>query len=146
MRLMIASDGSVDGLDALERLASLGADPGHSVVTLVVGWPPRGGVMWQDVYERQIISDDLHRALEETVEHVSARLRRIGGSLAREVTSRIEDGDGAEQLAAVAKREGAEMLMIGATGGPGRRHAHEVTERTMELLHIPIVVVYGTHR
>ena len=60
---MIACDGSADGLDALERLASLGPNPDNSVVTLVVGWPPRGGVMWQDVYERQLSSDDLHRAL-----------------------------------------------------------------------------------
>jgi len=143
---MIACDGSADGLDALERLASLGPNPDNSVVTLVVGWPPRGGVMWQDVYERQLSSDDLHRALEETVEAVSARLRRIGGSLAHEVTSRVEDGDGAEQLAAVAEREHADILFTGVTGGHGRRHAYELIERAMLRLRIPIVVVYGTDR
>jgi hypothetical protein len=31
------------------------------------------------------------------------------------------------------------MLFIGVTGGPGRHHAHELLERTMLRLRIPLV-------
>lgn len=146
MRIMLASDGSEDGLNALEQVASLRAREGDAIVTFVVGWPPRSGPLWRDVYERQIIADDLHRALEETVERLSERLRRIAGALAREVISRVEDGDAAEQLAAAIEREHIDILFAGLTGGPDRRPGQRVMDELMARTRIPIVAIYGAAR
>jgi nucleotide-binding universal stress UspA family protein len=146
MRIMLASDGSEDGLSALELVASLRAPEADVVVTFVVGWPPRTGPMWRAVYERQFIADDLHRALEETVEYMTERLRRIAGALAREVTSRVEDGDAAEQLAAAIERERIDLLIVGLTGGPDRLHGRHVMDELMSRTRIPIVGIYGAAR
>lgn len=146
MRIMLASDGSEDGLDALELVASLRAPEDNAIVTFVLGWPPRNGPMWRDVYERQFAADDLHRALEETVERLTTRLRRIAGALAQEVTSREEDGDAAEQLAAAVERERIDILVAGLTGGPDRHHGQQVIDQLMLRTGIPIVAIYGAAR
>jgi hypothetical protein len=146
MRIMLASDGSEDGLNALEQLASLRAPQIDSIVTFVVGWPPRNGPLWRAVYERQFVADDLHRALAETVDSLTKRLRRIAGNLAQEVTSHVEDGDAAEQLAAAVERERIDMLLIGLTGGPERHHGQHVMDELMSRSRVPIVAVYGTAR
>lgn len=146
MRIMLASDGSEDGLNALEQVASLYAPQVNAIVTFVVGWPPRSGPLWRAVYERQIIADDLHRALEETVEYLTQRLARIAGRFAREVTSRVEDGDAAEQLAAAIEREHCDILFAGLTGGPDRHHAQHTVDQLMLRTRIPIVAIYGAAR
>jgi nucleotide-binding universal stress UspA family protein len=146
MRIMMATDGSEDGLRALEQVASIGSTGKDAVVTFVVGWPPRDGPMWEAVYERQFVADDLHRALEETIEMVSERLRRIAGRVGHEVQSRVEDGDAAEQLAKAVEREHIDILIVGVTGGPARRHAQNVVDDLLPRIRIPLVVVHGTAR
>jgi Universal stress protein family len=146
MRIMLSSDGSEDGLNALERVASIWAPKRSAIVTFVIGWPPRGGPMWRNVYERQFVADDLHHALEQTVEDLTERLRQIAGALAREVRSRVEDGDAAERLAAAIKRERIDVLVSGLTGGPDRHHGQCVIDQLVLLTRIPIVAVYGTAR
>jgi nucleotide-binding universal stress UspA family protein len=118
MRIMLASDGSNDGLDALEQAALLGGGGTHEAVTIVVGWPPREGELWRSAFERQAIVDDLHRAVEETVEGITERLRRIAGTLARAVQSRTEDGDAVEQLAAAAELERIDLLIVASRAHP----------------------------
>lgn len=147
MRILMVSDGSEDGLDALELVATLRGEAGpNTIVTFVVGWPPRDGALWRAVYDRQFVADDLHRALAETVAHVTQRLRRIAGEFAREVESREEDGDAAGQLVAAVTREQIDVLIAGVTGGPGRTHAQQVLGEFMERVHIPVVAVYGSAR
>jgi hypothetical protein len=147
MRIMIVSDGSDDGLDALEKVASLRGGAGDdALVTLVVGWPPRESPMWEIVGERRIIDDDLHRALAETVASVTQRLRGIAGKLAREVASQVQDGDAVEQLVQAVMREQIDVLIAGITGKPSRRHGQDVMNRLLERVAIPIVTVYGTAR
>lgn len=147
MRIMMVSDGSEDGLDALERVASLRSGAGTGpIVTFVVGWPPREGALWRAVYERQLVADDLHRALEETVESVTRRLRSIAGAFARVVESRVQDGDAAEQLVKAIEREQIDLLIAAVTGGPGRRHAQDVIDEVLAHVRIPVVAVYGKLR
>jgi hypothetical protein len=147
MRILLVSDGSEDGLDALEIVASLRGEAGpNPVVTFVVGWPPRDGPLWRAVYERQFVDDDLHRALAETVERVTHRLQRIAGELAREVESRVQDGDAAEQLAAAVTRERIDIVIAGVTGGAGHRPVQKVLEEVMARIGVPLVAVYGTAR
>lgn len=137
MRILLASDGSEDGLDALEQVALLCASGPHEAVTIVVGWPPREGELWRSAFERQAIVDDLHRAVEETVERISERLHRIAATMAHAVRSRTEDGDAAEQLAVAAELERIDLLIVGVTGGPGRRHAHAVLDELRSRFHKP---------
>jgi nucleotide-binding universal stress UspA family protein len=146
MRIMLASDGSEDGLNALEQVASLRAPEASTIVTFVIGWPPRSGPLWRAVYERQFVADDLHRALAETVDSLTKRLRHIAGRFAQEVTSRVEDGDAAEQLAAAVERERIDMLVTGLTGGPERHQGQHVIDQLMLRTRIPIVAVYGAAR
>lgn len=147
MRIMLASDGSEDGLDALEQLGKVRAGRTDAAVTIVVGWPPRDGPLWRAAYERQVVVEDLHRAIQETVEGVTERLRLIAGTMASEVQSRMEDGDAAEQLAAVVEKEAIDLLIIGVSGGQDHRpHAQAVLDELMARVRKPIVVVFGSAR
>jgi hypothetical protein len=77
---------------------------------------------------------------------LTERLRHIAGASAREVWSRVEDGDAAEQLAAAIKRERIDVFVSGLTGGPDRHHGQRVTDQLILLTRIPIVAIYGTAR
>src|SRR5471030_3141471 len=93
MRMLVSWDGSGHALGALRNVMRLFRERSveHAEIVLVT-WPARDIARWSDIYERQIVTDDLHRAAAEVTADEVQLLEEIIRPIARSVTSSSADG------------------------------------------------------
>jgi nucleotide-binding universal stress UspA family protein len=144
MRVLIAFDGSDDGLEGLRifapMLRALGSD--HEIVLAVVGWPPRHSPIWHRAFEQQIIVDDLHRAIAEVTEAELVRLRRIFAPLGT-VFTEISEGNPDAALTAMVERLQPDLVVAGITRGEEAATVNPTVLAFIDRLTVPAFLAFG---
>jgi transcriptional regulator of acetoin/glycerol metabolism len=113
MRMLVSWDGSGHALGALRDVMPLFRERSVELAEIVlVTWPARDIARWSDIYERQIVSDDLHRAAAEVTGEEVQLLEEIIRPIARKVTSSTADGPYVAVMTAAIERTNADLVLI----------------------------------
>jgi len=113
MRMLVCWDGSGHALGALRDVMPLFREQAVELAEiLLVTWPARDIARWSDIYERQIVTDDLHRAAAEVTAEEMQLLEEIIRPIARRVTSSMADGPYIEIMTAAIERTNADLVLI----------------------------------
>jgi hypothetical protein len=113
MRIVCVWDGSGHAMAALESVVPLFQPQAVALVEiLMVIWPQRDTAMWQDIAERAVVADDLHRAAAEVATADAMRLRAVLSPLAAEVTVATADGETIPAVAKAIRNLDADLLLL----------------------------------
>jgi hypothetical protein len=113
MRMLVSWDGSGHALGALRDVMPLFRERSVELAEIVlITWPARDIPRWSDIYERQIVADDLHRAAAEVTGEEVQLLEEIIRPIARRVTSSTADGPYVEIMTAAIERTNADLVLL----------------------------------
>jgi hypothetical protein len=113
MRILVTWDGSGHALAALASIAAQ-FRPGsieHIEIAIAV-WPESEIPRWEDIHERQLVADDLHRAAAEVANEEVSRLLAVVKPLSASVAWRLVSGDLVTNLFQAIEDSRADLLLI----------------------------------
>jgi nucleotide-binding universal stress UspA family protein len=138
MRVLLGLDGSVASQAALRWAAALVRAEGGDLVVAAVRNPPLAEVWPETTEERRgAASEDLDRWCEP-LDDASVPFRRM-----------LVEGDPRRELLELAELHRVELVVVGARGSGGHRHALHLGSTTHHLVHhtiVPLVAVPATAR
>ncbi len=125
MRIIVSWDGSGHAIGTLRSVIGLFGEAAaeHIEIVLTV-WPPRDIALWSDIQERQLLSDDLHRAAALVAAEDLHELEDLLRPLAKSIAASTTNGPFPEIIAAAVARTRADLLFIIA----GTHDAHNVLQ------------------
>jgi nucleotide-binding universal stress UspA family protein len=138
MRVVVGLDGSVASQAALRWAAGLVRAEGGDLVAASVRIVPFAEIWPETVEERR-------RGEAERLEQWCAPLDDAGVSFRRALL----EGDPRQQLLEIADRDHADLLVVGARGSGGNRHALHLGSTTHHLIHhtrVPLAAIPATPR
>lgn len=144
MNILCVSDGSDDGYQAAELVARI-IDPRvvDRIRILMVTWPQRRSPLWKKAYELWAAEDDLHQAMEVTVQRELDRFSRSFRDHAGAIETARTSGQPVSQVLKSAKDFGADLILVAITGDA---QAHGVRRTSSEIVAkspVPVVIAYG---
>jgi nucleotide-binding universal stress UspA family protein len=140
-RILIATDGSPAGREAVEHGLSLATTTGADA-TLVYVRKPALPIVGDACYQR-VLSATLGRA-RQVVEDAAARARALGVEVEREIL----EGDAAEQIVQLARLRDADVIVVGsrALGSETGMLLGSVSRAVVHAADRPVLVVTDRRR
>ena len=144
MNIIVAYDGSDDAFAGLKLAAEvlLERGSGHKITLTVVGWPPRLSPIWDKAFNAHAAFDDLHRAMATVADMEFKRLRSVFEAVG-EVETYFGEGVPASEIAALARRKKADLVLVGATRGRHHEAVQSVIEEALQDMPCPTFVAHG---
>jgi hypothetical protein len=132
MRIVVSWDGSGHAIGVLRSVVALMRDQSVEHVEIVVSvWPQRDIARWADIHERQVISDDLHRAAAEEAQVEVKELEEILRPIAQSIVSTEPAGPYLDVLFAAVERTKADLLLVVAGA---HDPSHVIEKTTLEIV------------
>jgi nucleotide-binding universal stress UspA family protein len=146
-KLLVATDGSDSAAIALVAAGALAAKLGAEVVVVTVVDSPGDDLVpaeLQDLARAENVRltgfDLSMQAAQQIVDKAALKLQALG---AGKVTTRVETGDPATQLVELARRDKADLIVIGrrGLGRIGGLLLGSVSYKVLQTAHVPCLVV-----
>lgn len=146
-KLLVATDGSDSAAIALVAAGALAAKLGAEVVVVTIVDSPGGDLVpaeLQDLARAENVRltgyDLSMQAAQQIVDKAALKLQALG---AGKVTTRVETGDPATQLVELARRDKADLIVIGrrGLGRIGGLLLGSVSYKVLQTAHVPCLVV-----
>jgi nucleotide-binding universal stress UspA family protein len=137
-RILIATDGSSGGHEAVEQGLALAATTGAEATLVYVRKPPLP-IVGDACYQR-VLSVTLTRA-RQIVDEAAARASELGVEAEREIL----EGDAAEQIVRLASLRNADIIVVGsrALGAIAGTLLGSVSRSVVHTANRPVLVVNG---
>jgi nucleotide-binding universal stress UspA family protein len=108
-RILIATDGSGSGFNALEHGFSIASDAGAAVTVLYVSRPPSGFL--GEPYYQDVISEEARQA-----RGVVSSAKHHAEAFDLEVDYEVREGDPVEEILELARARDVDLIVLGSRG------------------------------
>lgn len=144
MNILCATDGSDDACEALAAFAQMiDARRVNEIRVILVAWPERDNALWDKAYQRWVKDDDLHEAMEATVNRELEKLRGVFSEHASTVETTRGEGDPGPAIVQSAQSISADLIVLAVTGNNTPEPVRNAVIAVVEKSPSPVAIVHG---
>lgn len=109
----------------------------------MITWPERESKIWERAGETWLVEDDLHQAMEVTVERELERFKSLLQDRAKHVVAMREAGEPSAKVLQEAASMNADLLVLAITSDPEAAGVRQTASRVIARSPVPVIIVQG---